>query len=231
MRFRPAIAAVIWKRPMKFFEQFDREWGQLLGLLRRDSFRKAFDFLAKKRPRGHLIVETGCARLADNWAGDGQSTYLFDRFAAEFGGEVISVDIDPRACSYARSIVGAATTVTMEDSVPFLRRLGRDLVKAGRQVDLLYLDSFDYDPANPVPSAVHQLKELCSIAPALGPQTLVLVDDAFRSLHSVRTGSEMYTLIRDQGIAGKATYVAQFFQQIGIPMFIEGYQCGWVLVD
>jgi hypothetical protein len=66
---------------MSFFEQFDREWGQRLGL-RRDSFRKAFDFLAQKRPRGHLIVETGCARGANTWGGDGQSTYLFDRFAS-----------------------------------------------------------------------------------------------------------------------------------------------------
>jgi len=212
---------------MRFFEQFNGEWGQLLGL-RRHTFRKAFDFLANKRPSGHLIVETGCARQANNWAGDGQSTYLFDRFASESTGQVFSVDIDPHACAYARSLVSAATTVATEDSVPFLRRLGRDLVKAGRHVDLLYLDSFDCDAANPIPSAVHHLKELCAIMPALGPQTLVMVDDAFRTLQAVCAGSADYSIIADHGIAGKATYVAQFFRQIGIPIFFEGYQCGWV---
>lgn len=215
---------------MSFIDQFDQEWGHLLGP-RRDSFRKAFDFLLVNRPRGHLIVETGCARQVENWAGDGQSTYLFDRFATEFAGQVFSVDIEPLACAYARSIVGAATTVTTEDSVPFLRRLGRDLVKAGRHVDLLYLDSLDFDAANPTPSAVHHLKELCAIAPALGPQSLVIVDDCFRMVEAVRSSADSYVVIRDQGIGGKAMYVAQYFQQIGMPMLFEGYQCGWVITD
>lgn len=215
---------------MAFFEQFDNQWGGLLGL-RRDSFRMAFDFLAKKRPRGHLIVETGCARQPDNWSGEGQSTYLFDRFANEFEGEVLSVDINPNSCAYARSIVGPRTTVITEDSVSFLHRLGRDLVKAGRPIDLLYLDSLDWHPANPMPSAVHQLKELCAISPALAAKSLVMVDDAFRALCGVRQGPENYRLVRDQGIAGKATYVAQYFQQIGVPMLFEGYQCGWVIPD
>ena len=44
---------------MNFFEQFDSEWGSRLGV-RTGSFRAMFDYLAKTRPRGHLIVETGC---------------------------------------------------------------------------------------------------------------------------------------------------------------------------
>src|SRR5262245_35957574 len=90
---------------MGFFEQFDRDWGHLLGI-RRDTFHQAFDYLAKKRTHGHLIVETGCARQPNNWAGDGQSSLLFDRFVSEFDGQVYSVDIDLQACAYARSIVG-----------------------------------------------------------------------------------------------------------------------------
>jgi hypothetical protein len=228
---KPDIAALTpssrFEDTMTFFERFDCEWGGLLGL-RRDSFRSAFDFLANHRPNGHLIVETGCARQADNWLGDGQSTYLFDCFANAFEGQVLSVDIDPQACAYARSMVGPRTTVFTEDSVPFLHRLGRDLVQTDRQVDLLYLDSFDLDSANPNPSALHHLKELCSIAPALGPMSLVMVDDSSRTLHAVRAG-DGYTLLHDSGIGGKALYVAQYFQQIGVPMFFEGYQCGWVI--
>ncbi len=95
---------------MGFFEQYDAEWGPQLGL-RRESFRFIFQHLAKQRPQGHLIVETGCARQRDNWAGDGQSTFLFDRFAQTHQGEVLSVDLDAQACEYARSIVSPRTRV------------------------------------------------------------------------------------------------------------------------
>jgi hypothetical protein len=215
---------------MGFFEQFDREWGNLLGI-RRDTFRHAFDYLAKKRAFGHLIVETGCARQPKNWAGDGQSSLLFGRFVSEFNGQLYSVDIDLHACEYARSIAGPRAMVTAEDSVPYLRRLSRELVQAGRQIDLLYLDSFDLDVRAPLPAALHHLKELCSIMPALGPRTLVMVDDSFRILHAVRTGVNTYEVLRDDGIGGKGLYVAEYFQQLGLAPLFEGYQCGWAFPD
>jgi hypothetical protein len=213
---------------MDFLERFDREWAPRLGI-RRDTFRATFDYLLRRRPGGHLIVETGCARQTDNWEGDGQSTYMFDRLAEAGGGEVWTVDIDPAACAYARTLVGQRTRVVREDSVPFLQRTGRELRATGRQIDLLYLDSFDWDAANPVPSAVHHLKELCAIAPALTPGTLVVVDDSFHALRGCRAGPDNFVLLEDQGIAGKAMYVAQYFRQIGVPLAFDGYQCGWVL--
>jgi hypothetical protein len=213
---------------MNFFEQFDNEWGKRLSW-RRDTFRLAFDYLAKKRPTGHLIVETGCARQVDNWEGDGQSTILFDRFATAYQGEVRSVDIDSKACEYARSLVGPRSKIFSDDSVPFLGRLARELLAAGRSIDLLYLDSYDVDAGNPVPSAVHHLKELCAIAPVLFGGTLVMVDDSFRALHGIRTGPQSITLLNDLGIGGKAKYVAEYFQQTGVPLAFEGYQCGWVI--
>ena len=213
---------------MTFLDQIDREWAPRLGP-RRDTFRAAFDYLLRRRPSGHLIVETGCARQADNWEGDGQSTWMFDRFAEAGGGDVYTVDISAAACEYARTVTGPRTRVAQEDSVPFLLRLGRELRAAGRTIDLLYLDSFDWDPENPVPSAVHHLKELCAIAPALGPGTLVMVDDSFHALRGFRTGPENFVLLEDHGIAGKAKYVAEYFRQTGVPLVFEGYQCGWLL--
>ncbi|MEO7387597.1 MAG: hypothetical protein ABIX37_11725 [Gammaproteobacteria bacterium] len=213
---------------MTFLEQFEQQWAPRLGP-RRDSFRAAFEYLTRKKPAGHLIIETGCARQTDNWEGDGQSTYMFDRFASACEGDVYTVDISPESCAYARSIVGPRTQVATEDSVPFLNRLAGELKPGGRQIDLLYLDSFDWDPANPVPSGVHHLKELCAIAPALQPGTLVMVDDSFHALRGFRSGPENFVLLEDQGIAGKATFVAQYFHQIGVPLAFDGYQCGWVL--
>lgn len=213
---------------MTFREQFEQQWAPRLGP-RRDTFRAMFDHLRRRRTAGHLIVETGCARQADNWEGDGQSTRMFDRFAEEHGGEVLTVDLEPAACEYARSVVGARTRVFNEDSVPFLRRMAGELRAAGRGIDLLYLDSFDWDPANPLPSALHHLKELCAIGPALGSGTLVVVDDSFHQLRGFRAGPDNYVLLEDQGIAGKAKFVAEYFQQINVPLAFDGYQCGWVL--
>lgn len=210
---------------MGFFQQFEGEWAPRLGP-RRDTFRAIFDFLSRKKTGGHLILETGCAREAGNFEGDGQSTLLFDRYAEAHGGEVYAVDISEQACRYARSAVGPRTHVACEDSVPFLRRFGDELLRSGREIDLLYLDSFDFDPADPHPSALHHLKELCAIAPALGPQTLVVVDDAFHQLRGFRAGPDNFTLLEDQGIAGKALYVAEYFGQIGAPLVFDGYQCG-----
>ena len=66
---------------MSFLERFDSEWGPKLGV-RGQSMRWVFEYLLQKKPQGHLIIETGCARQ-DNWAGDGQSTYMFDQFAKD----------------------------------------------------------------------------------------------------------------------------------------------------
>jgi SAM-dependent methyltransferase len=215
---------------MTFLEQFDAEWGPRLAV-RRDSFRFMFDYLTKKRPQGHLIVETGCARQKDNWAGDGQSTFLFDRFAQAFQGEVLSVDLDPQACEYARSIASQRTRVFTGDSVPFLHRLAQQLHQANRAIDLLYLDSYDWVPTNPVPSMVHHLKELCAIAPALKPKTLIVVDDTFRTLRGIKTGKEQYALLGDMGMGGKGVYLEEYFRQIGVPMAFEAYQCGWIIPE
>ena len=73
---------------------------------RTEGFRKVFDHLDRfDRPVG--IVETGCVRQQDNWAGDGKSTILFNRYA-EFHprSAVFSVNRDPEAAALCRSLVG-----------------------------------------------------------------------------------------------------------------------------
>lgn len=213
---------------MHFLETFDSTWAMRLGP-RRHTFRQLFEFLLARKAQGHFILETGCAREADNWEGDGQSTIMFDRFAREHGGEVVTVDLDETACAYARGAVSPCTTVHHGDSVRFLHGMAGQLLRAGRAIDLLYLDSFDLDPSNPAPSALHHLKELCAIAPALGDSTLVVVDDAYHQLRGFRNERDEFVLLEDQGIAGKARFVAEYFAQVGIRPLFDGYQCGWVV--
>ena len=62
-----------------FWSWFDGIAGPQLAH-RTEGFRKVFDHLDRfDRPVG--IVETGCVRQQVFWAGDGLSTFLFDRYA------------------------------------------------------------------------------------------------------------------------------------------------------
>ena len=68
---------------------------------RRDSFDTMFTFLGEfKHP---TIVETGTYREQNNYEGDGCSTLLFDKYIECYGGNLISIDIDPKACQLSRN--------------------------------------------------------------------------------------------------------------------------------
>ena len=109
-------------RSPNFWSWFDGIAGPQLAH-RTEGFRKVFDYLDRfDRPVG--IVETGCVRQQDNWAGDGQSTILFDRYA-EFhpGSAVFSVDRDPEAAALCRSLVGGQVQIHAGDSLAYLKSL------------------------------------------------------------------------------------------------------------
>ncbi len=166
-----------------------------------------------------LIVETG----ASAWGID--STTLFDKYVHSFGGELLTVDIRveplyslPRRCS-------KSTTVFCNDSLKFLSRL-----PSNRKVDLFYLDSFDLDPTNPLPSVMHGLHEFFLILPILNRYGgLLLVDDTPRMLSD---------WIEVQG----ATHLDQFQEFIANFGFLPGkgalireyvttHDCGAIISD
>lgn len=123
--------------------------------------------------RDVVIIETGCVRQEGNWAGDGQSTLVWDAFVNYRGGKVYSVDLDVRAAALANSLTSDRTVVEACDSVAYLLRMATyDLA-----VDLLYLDSYDIDWANPHPSMQHHERELDAAWRMLRPGSIVAVDD------------------------------------------------------
>jgi predicted O-methyltransferase YrrM len=140
------------------------------------------------------------------------STLIWDAVANRTNGSVISVDLNPIAVSFASANVGPRTKVHKSDSVVFLRDLEADLIKSGKKIDLLYLDSYDFDADNPHPSSLHHIFELLSIKQALRPGTLVAVDDNFE--------------YNGQWI-GKGAYVAQWMANVNKKMVYRGYQWIW----
>jgi hypothetical protein len=185
---------------------------------RQDSFQIMIEHL--KTCEEPLIIETGCARPPHKeWGSEdvsfkdeGFSTRIFDAFINQNGGELHSVDINPEHVEYALTQVSDKVQVHCNDSVEFLWQANQNLTETDNYVDLLYLDSYDYEPEDPWPSAAHHMKELAAIMSRLRPGSLVAVDDNF-----IVNGQRQ----------GKGAYIYDFMQSIGKPLVHEGYQYIW----
>lgn len=150
------------------------------------------------------IVETGTARNGrNNCGGDGCSTVVWSQYAQDNeGSEVYSVDISPEAVHESRVATEAyvnITTVVCSDSIFFLREFDKP-------IDLLYLDSYDFDWSDPRPSQEHHLKEIVSAYNKLHDNSVVIVDDC--------------------GLPheGKCPLVELFLSQLGWRVLFKGYQ-------
>jgi hypothetical protein len=128
--------------------------------------------LLDERPA--VILETGSSACGTN------SSQLFDAYVRSFGGEFATVDLRLRPTLKLRPILSEQSTLACGDSVAFLERWVKR--NPSRKADLVYLDSWDLDAADPVPSATHCLREFFAIHPALRDGSLLLVDDTPSSL-------------------------------------------------
>jgi len=168
---------------------------------REESFQIMISHLNSKN--SPTIVETGCARVENNFEGDGMSTLIFDSYVETNKGNFYSVDINPDAVAFSTSKkISNKTKIACEDSVSFLH-------KFDQKIDLLYLDSYDLDPINPHPSSIHHIYELLAVLKCLQHETMIVVDD--------NISEEI----------GKGKYIADYFTRIGVPMIYSGYQQIW----
>lgn len=172
---------------------------------RAQSFEKIFAYLDETT--NPTIIETGTYREENNFTGDGCSTLLFDNYVNDRGGNVISIDIDPKACALASANTSNLTEVVECDSVEFLGTLRGS-------VTLLYLDSYniqnwqdDWAPA------AHHLKELFAAKDIIQHDTLIVIDDNIK-----HEGKRL----------GKGRLVYELMESLGIEPFLDDYQVGWV---
>ena len=186
---------------------------------RATSLSMVFEILDEKKDKDFFIVETGCMR-ADHGqlalGDDGASTYIFDDFINFYDGEVVSVDINPDNVRHAQKMVSDRTTVYCSDSVEFLWN-----IPDKRKIDLLYLDSYDFEPDNPIPSQKHHLKELTAVMKNLRKGSIIMVDD-----NANTPEFEWFTKIA-QG--GKAGFVKEFMKDVGAELLLDEYQIIWRL--
>lgn len=190
-------------------------------LIRTNSRQPSFELMLNHLHyrQNPLIIETGCARsIHYSWdsgfAGDGNSTFIFDKFLSQKQGQLFTVDKDPNSINHAQNYVGPNCTLICDDSIKFLWSLSKTLEDKQQYVDLLYLDSYDLDPNNYHPSAMHHLKELLAIISRLKPGTMIAVDDNLGTV---------------QARQGKGAYVEEFMRNIDVPLVYDGYQLLWIL--
>lgn len=180
---------------------FDAQFAKHLENTRRwHAFRMiAADLIARGRPVN--IVETGCARQPDNWAGDGQSTLVWDWLLDKLGGTGLSMDISAANCHAAAAQV-THFKIACVDSVVGLRTMVKP-----ETLDFLYLDS--YDLTETIDSPTHHLAELASVYPRLPSGCLIAVDDCI---------NEQY---------GKHRFVREWLNRLGVEPMLRGYVTVW----
>ncbi len=164
------------------------------------AFKTIAYYLLAKQDQVH-IAETGCAREAYNWSGDGQSTQVWNWIVERTGGSIVSFDINEKAVAYAKSVAPLAD-VQCIDSVQGLRQLQNP-----EQLDFLYLDSFDLTSG--IESPTHHLAELASIYPRLKSGCLIAVDDCVNEQH------------------GKHRFVRDWLASLGVEPIQTSYVTIW----
>jgi hypothetical protein len=170
---------------------------------------RSFDILLRVmsgRFTGSRVVETGCIRSEDDFAGAGFSTYILGHYLANRGGRLIAVDNDAGHCAFARTwtqCFGTAVEVVQSDSVGWLRQ-------HNEPIDVLYLDSLDTESEG---AAAHGLAEIQAAYPHLHAASLVAFDDTvFRAGQYHGKGALGVPWLLDQGweliYSGHQTVVA-----------------------
>lgn len=123
---------------------------------------------------GKTILETGCQRQEGDW-GAGMSTFIFGKFIQEYSQEskLFTVDISSRNIAIAQFLTKKYEKYInyfISDSLEYLKNFQE-------KIDLLYLDSYDWTPHNPLECQKHQLDEFLMAEDKLTNKSIVLLDD------------------------------------------------------
>ncbi len=138
----------------------------------REGLQIALQNIAHDKPN---IVETGTSAYGTD------SSRLFDSFVRSFGGKFFSVDINTYPSKQLRLAKSRFSKFFVMDSVAFLEQI-QNLTGESR-FNLFYLDSWDVDWSDPIPSANHGQKEIESIKLLLNPGTILVIDDTPNSIN------------------------------------------------
>jgi hypothetical protein len=185
------------------------------------TIKNALVELLKQNKDFYNIVETGCA------AHGTKSTLLWDKFVNIFEGKVNSVDLNQNAVNSTNILTSDKTKVVCSDSLLYLPTLKED-------IDFLYLDSYDVDFSNPLPSAMHHLKEFNCVKHLLKKGSIILIDDTPCSPEWFDGGKSRndYEIIKkyfNSDMSGKGSLVNKELEKMGATKIMHQYQILWII--
>lgn len=185
-------------------------------------FKSLECLLTYNESNNYILVETGCSTHQGT-----KSTKLWDNFVNKYGGYVYSVDIDENAVETANKSTSNKTQVTASDSVEYLKTF--DI-----PIDFLYLDSYDVDFSNPIPSAKHHLHEFNAVKHLLHKGSIVLIDDTplsadwYDDACSIPTDNKRRLEFLNE-MSGKGSLVNVELEKLGATKILHQYQCLWII--
>ena len=154
---------------LPFWEATEKLWPSRISPRRRDGMRVLFQLMQERDARS--IIETGTLRRENNWAGDGGMTWHFAQYCKRTGARLLTIDNSRKALDVAKKVLGDVERVTFceSDSVIALQRFDMP-------IDVLYLDSLDYD-LDPRQSQAHVMDEVFAARPHLHEKSIIAIDD------------------------------------------------------
>jgi len=170
-----------------------------------------FKFLAgllAVQERPVIIVETGSMRPSDHPVQDGQATLVWDWIVSQMGGKCFTIDISPENSAHTKSRVSDSTEVITMDSLKFLSSIAIPEIPF---IDLLYLDSLDWDDSDQdkMESALHHAGELAAAWHHIAPGGIIAVDDCWGEYQ------------------GKQALIECFFNLLQVPPIFTGSIYAW----
>jgi hypothetical protein len=145
---------------------------------RNESYLKVLSILEEEYNHPITIVETGCIRnvTEESKIGDGWSTLNWEYYCKKTNSVVYVVDINENHLNQSKKIVPPSENVRYfkDDSIHYLQEFDK-------KIDLLFLDSFDYQGDDLMKLACynHSLNELKAAWDKLNQKCFVLIDDVF----------------------------------------------------
>lgn len=174
--------------------------------INRSGLTKALNAMKKDAP---IIFETGTSAYGVD------SSRLFDQVVSRSAGKFISVDINPQPSRALLFQHSKKSTFYVDDSVNFIESTLKSITN---HVDLCYLDSWDVDWSNPLPSAQHGLREFEAVKSLLYPGSILVIDDTPSDLELIPSANRATAIEFESKygvLPGKGAFIVKLLQSEG----------------
>lgn len=180
--------------------------------INRSGLTKALNEMKQDAP---IIFETGTSAYGVD------SSRLFDQVVTRNSGKFISVDINSQPSKSLLFQHSRRSNFYVDDSVNFIDSTLKSLID---HIDLCYLDSWDVDWSDPLPSAEHGLREFDAVRSFLFPGSILVIDDTPSDLELIPSPNRATAIEFESKygvLPGKGAFIVKLLQSEGFAEVIS----------